>query len=164
MELTHSGWLCNAGGQTARKLVVLVLLTGVLWVARTERANAVVTTTTVQGTVYLANGQPGSGMLHVSWPGFTSANGQAIVSDSVDVTIGEDGFLSVNLASNQGAIPAGLFYTAVSYMSDGSVSTQYWGTVTAAVWHSWSGVLRAARKTVSAPRGSWLRRACSMRR
>jgi hypothetical protein len=126
MELTHSGWLCNAGGRTRRKLLALILLTGVLWVARTERASAVVTTTTVQGTVYLANGQPGSGMLHVSWPGFTSANGQAIVADSVDVTIGGDGFLSVNLAANQGAMPAGLFYTAVFYMSDGSVSTQYW--------------------------------------
>ena len=75
MELTHSGWSCNAGGRTGRKLMVLILLTGVLWFAQTERANAVVTTTTVQGTVYLANGQPGSGMLHVSWPGFTSANG-----------------------------------------------------------------------------------------
>jgi hypothetical protein len=125
MELTHSGWLSNAGGRTGRKLIVLILLTGVLWIARTERANAVVTTTTVQGTVYLANGQPGSGMLHVSWPGFTSANGQAIVADRVDVTVGGDGFLSVNLAPNLGAMPAGLFYTAVFYMSDGSVSTQY---------------------------------------
>ena len=126
MELTHSGWLCNAGDRTGRKLMVLLLLTGVLWITRTERANAVVTTTTVQGTIYLANGQPGSGMLHVSWPGFTSANGQAIVADSVDVAVGGDGFLSVNLAPNQGAMPAGLFYTAVFYMSDGSVSTQYW--------------------------------------
>ena len=163
MELTHSGWLSNAGGRTGRKLIVLILLTGVLWIARTERANAVVTTTTVQGTVYLANGQTGSGMLHVSWPGFTSANGQAIVADSVDVTVGGDGFLSVNLAPNQGAMPAGLFYTAVFYMSDGSVSTQYWGTVTAAVWRIWNGESKATRRTGNAPRDLWLRRACSMR-
>jgi hypothetical protein len=90
------------------------------------RASAAVSTTTVQGTVYLANGQPGSGMLHVSWPAFTTANGQAIVADSADVTIGQDGFLSVNLAPNQGAMPGGLYYTAVFYMSDGSASTQYW--------------------------------------
>jgi hypothetical protein len=83
-------------------------------------------TTTVQGTVYLANGQPGSGMLHVSWPAFTTANGLAIVADSADVTIGQDGFLSLKLAPNQGAMPGGLYYTAVFYMSDGSVSTQYW--------------------------------------
>jgi hypothetical protein len=65
-------------------------------------------------------------MLHVSWPAFTTANGLAIVADSSDVTIGQDGFLSVNLAPNQGAMPGGLYYTAVFYMSDGSVSTQYW--------------------------------------
>jgi len=82
-------------------------------------------TTTVQGIVYLANGQPGSGMLHVSWPGFTTANGQAVVADSVDVMIGQDGFLTLNLAPNQGAMPGGLFYTAVFYMDDGSTSTQY---------------------------------------
>ena len=106
--------------------MIVTLMTGALWFASMERAGAEVITTTVQGTVYLANGHPGSGMLHVSWPAFMSANGQAIVADSVDVTIGEDGFLTVNLAPNQGAMPAGLFYTAVFYMNDGSVSTQYW--------------------------------------
>ncbi len=34
--------------------------------------------------------------------------------------------VSVNLAPNVGATPAGEFYTAVYYMSDGSTSTQYW--------------------------------------
>ena len=42
------------------------------------------------------------------------------------VTIPADGFVSVNLAPNQGATPAGEYYTAVYYMSDGSTSTQYW--------------------------------------
>jgi len=41
-------------------------------------------------------------------------------------TIGSDGFVSVNLAPNQGATPAGLFYTAVFNLSDGSTSTEYW--------------------------------------
>jgi hypothetical protein len=31
----------------------------------------------------------------------------------------------VNLAPNLGATPAGLFYTAVFYLSDGTTSTQY---------------------------------------
>lgn len=106
-------------------MIVAMLMTGVLWIASMERAGAEVSTTKVQGTVYLANGHPGSGMLHVSWPAFMSANGQAIVADSLDVKIGEDGFMTVNLAPNQGAMPAGLFYTAVFYMDDGSVSTQY---------------------------------------
>ncbi len=34
--------------------------------------------------------------------------------------------MSVNLAPNLGATPAGLFYTAVYYMSDGSTNTEYW--------------------------------------
>ncbi len=114
------------------KLAILVLTTGFLCLAWTGRARASVTTTTVQGTVYLANGQPGSGMLHVSWPAFTSPNGQAVVAGSADVTIGQDGFLSVNLAPNQGATPGGLYYTAIFYLNDGSVSTQYWVVPTAA--------------------------------
>jgi hypothetical protein len=62
----------------------------------------------------------------VSWPAFTTANGQAVAADSTTVTIATDGFVSVNLAPNLGATPAGLFYTAVYYMSDGSSSTEYW--------------------------------------
>jgi hypothetical protein len=34
-----------------------------------------VTTTTVQGTVYTANGQPGAGTLNVSWPACDSGSG-----------------------------------------------------------------------------------------
>ena len=85
-----------------------------------------VSTTTVQGTVYLANGQPGAGTLVISWPGFTTAAGQDVAADSMTVTIAPDGFVSVNLAPNQGATPAGEYYTAVYYMSDGTVNTQYW--------------------------------------
>jgi hypothetical protein len=85
-----------------------------------------VSTTTVQGTVYLANGQPGTGTLVISWPGFTTVAGQAVAADSMTVTIAPDGFVSVNLAPNQGATPAGEYYTAVYYMSDGTVNTQYW--------------------------------------
>jgi hypothetical protein len=104
-------------------------LTGIAWAQG-------VSTTTVQGTVYLANGQPGAGTLVISWPGFTTAAGQAVVADSTTVTIAPDGFVSVNLAPNQGATPAGEYYTAVYYMSDGSVSTQYW-VVPAAARRRW---------------------------
>ena len=91
-----------------------------------------VTTTTVAGTVYLANGQPGAGTLVISWPAFTTAAGQAVVADSMTVTIPADGFVSVNLAPNAGATPGGEYYTAVYYMSDGTVSTQYWVVPSAA--------------------------------
>jgi len=85
-----------------------------------------VTTTTVQGTVYLADGTPGSGTLLVSWPAFTTASNQAVAAGNTVVTIGSDGFLSVNLAPNLGSNPAGLYYTAVFHLSDGTVNTQYW--------------------------------------
>jgi hypothetical protein len=62
----------------------------------------------------------------LSWPSFTTAAGQVIAADSTTMTIPADGFVSVNLAPNQGATPAGGYYTAVIYMSDGTVSTQYW--------------------------------------
>ncbi len=85
-----------------------------------------VSTTTVQGTVYLANGQPGAGTLDVSWPAFTTANNQAVAAGRTTVTIAPDGFVSVNLAPNLGATPGGLYYTAVYQMSDGTTSTEYW--------------------------------------
>jgi hypothetical protein len=84
------------------------------------------TTTTVQGTVYLANGQAGPGTLILSWPAFTTASGQAVAADSLTTAIAADGFVSVNLAPNLGSTPAGLFYTAIYQMSDGSTSTEYW--------------------------------------
>ncbi len=96
-----------------------------IWLAAMAWSQGV-TTTTVQGTVYLANGQPGSGTLAISWPSFTTASGQAVTGDSLTVTIPADGFVSVNLAPNVGATPAGEYYTAVFYMSDGTVTTQYW--------------------------------------
>ena len=84
-----------------------------------------VTTTTVQGTVYLANGAPGSGTLLVSWPAFTTTTNQAVAAGKTAVQIGSDGFVSVNLTPNLGANPAGLYYTAVFHLSDGTVNTEY---------------------------------------
>ena len=127
MKLTRIGWLRGADGQMRQRPVVVLLIAVLLlgaMLAQTAGAQAV-NTTTVQGIVYLANGRAGSGTLHVSWPAFTTANGQAVAADSANVTIAPDGFVSVNLAPNLGATPAGLYYTAVFYMSDGSTSTQY---------------------------------------
>ncbi len=90
-----------------------------------------VTTTTVQGTVYTASGAPASGTMQISWPAFTAAAGQAIAAGSTSVTIGADGFVSVNLAPNLGSMPAGLYYTVVYNLSDGTTNTEYW-TVPAA--------------------------------
>src|SRR5437868_13315253 len=84
------------------------------------------TTTTVQGTVYVANGQPGSGVLQLSWPAFTTAGNHAVAAGRTNVQIGADGYISVKLAPNLGSAPAGLYYTAVYHLSDGTTSTEYW--------------------------------------
>ncbi|HEV2487524.1 MAG TPA: hypothetical protein VGT08_18510 [Terracidiphilus sp.] len=134
MKLTKNEWLHGVGRQMRQNPVVVVLMVmGLLGTALEQAASAqALSTTTVQGTVYLANGQAGSGTLRVSWSAFTTANGQAVVADSTTVTIGPDGFVSVNLAPNLGATPAGLYYTAVFYLSDGTTSTQYWVVPSAA--------------------------------
>ncbi len=93
MKLTGSNRLWQASRGGVRKLAASVLVAWMLCVACLSRASAEVGTTTVQGTVYLEDGWPGSGMVHVSWPAFTTASRQAVVADSVDVTKGDEGFL-----------------------------------------------------------------------
>ena len=117
-------WLRTGGCLRARWIVCMALLLG--WMGNRAAMAQGVTTTTVQGTVYLADGTPGSGTLLVSWPAFTTASNQAVAAGNTVVTIGADGFLSVNLAPNLGANPAGLYYTAVFHLSDGTVDTQFW--------------------------------------
>ena len=117
MKLTNIKWL-----RAAKCIAVCILATALPWMAHAQA----VSTTTVQGTVYLANGQPGAGTLQLSWPAFTTAADQAIAAGRLTVAIGAGGFVSVNLAPNLGSSPAGLYYTAVYYMSDGTTSTEYW--------------------------------------
>ncbi|HEX8812224.1 MAG TPA: hypothetical protein VF742_09560, partial [Terracidiphilus sp.] len=102
---------------------------GMVWAALAQGTG--VTTTTVQDTVYLANGRPASGTVQISWPSFTTAAGNAVAAGSTSVAIGADGFLSVNLAPNAGSTPSGLYYTVTYNLSDGSAHNEYW-TVPAA--------------------------------
>ena len=108
----------------ARGLGIVVLGWGMLAVVVVSAQT--LTTTTVQGTVYLASGVAGSGTLLISWPSFTTAANQTVAAGNTTVTVGTDGFVSVNLAPNLGANPAGLYYTVVYHLSDGTVSTDYW--------------------------------------
>src|SRR5579862_50360 len=98
--------------------------------------NAQVATTTVQGTVYRADGGAATGTVLISWPAFSTAASQAVAAGTKTATVGEDGFLSVNLAPNQGAYPGGSYYTVVYHLNDGTVSKEYWtvpATTTAAI-------------------------------
>ena len=87
---------------------------------------AQVATTTIQDTVYRADGTPASGTVVVTWPTFTTAAGQAVASGDTAATIGPNGALSLALTPNAGATPTGTYYTAVLHLDDGTTSQQYW--------------------------------------
>ena len=89
-------------------------------------AMAQVVTTTIQDTVYRADGTPASGTVVVSWPTFTTAAGQAVGAGNTSATIGPNGVFSLALAPNAGATPTGSYYTAVLHLNDGTTSQQYW--------------------------------------
>ncbi len=111
---------------TRRGLMLLVVLVAMMagWM---NLAEAQVATTTVQDTVYSANGTPASGTVLVSWNAFTTAAGQAVPSGTLSTTIGAGGVLTIALAPNVGSMPTGSYYTAVYHLSDGSTSRAYWG-------------------------------------
>jgi len=83
MKLTNHEWL-----RAGRLLGVLLTVVCLLVMSLDNRVKAqAISTTTVQGTVYLANGQPGSGTVVVSWPTFTTASGQMVTADSPDIEV-----------------------------------------------------------------------------
>src|ERR1017187_7015521 len=101
MKLTKNEWL-RAGGQVRPWLTMVVLVvTELLGMAAMANAQAV-STTTVQGTVYQANGRPGAGTIGVSWPAFTTGNNQAVTAGRTTGAIEPEGFMKVNAARNLG--------------------------------------------------------------
>ena len=86
MKLTRNDWF-GAGKEMKLKLGLAVCLLGMA-LASVAGAQAV-TTTTVQGTVYLANGTPGAGTLSLSWPTFTAAGGQLVTAGHLIATYDE---------------------------------------------------------------------------
>ncbi|MGB7352157.1 MAG: hypothetical protein WBD06_00540 [Acidobacteriaceae bacterium] len=118
----------DCANQTGRRAWSLAAALGVLAFAAVLplRLAAQIATTTVQGTVYRADGTPASGTLLINWPAFTTPQNQAIAAGTTSATIGADGFVSVNLTPNAGSLPAGNYYTAVYHLSDGTVNQEYW--------------------------------------
>ncbi|HKR27202.1 MAG TPA: hypothetical protein VJS11_07090 [Acidobacteriaceae bacterium] len=102
------------------------LVTIVLAALLPANGRAQMSTTTVQGTVYRADGTPASGTLLISWPAFTTAQNQAVAAGTLNATIEANGFVSVNLTPNSGALPAGSYYTATYHLNDGTVNQEYW--------------------------------------
>src|SRR5439155_1047863 len=116
-------------GRRPRGRLFYVLLS-VLLLTAVSRAQAPAMTT-ISDVVYRADGTPAAGTLLISWPAFTTADGKPVAAGTKSVMLGAQGTLSVALAPNTGAIPAGTFYTVVYQLNDGTVKTEYWTVGTA---------------------------------
>ncbi|MDP9052075.1 MAG: hypothetical protein M3O31_15345 [Acidobacteriota bacterium] len=103
------------------------ILIGVLLAAYTAKTVvAQVSATQIADIIYHANGTPAAGTALISWPAFTTSNGDSIPSGSTSAVIAAGGALSVQLVPNAGSTPIGSYYTVVYHLDDGSVSHQYW--------------------------------------
>ena len=102
------------------------MLIGILLTVMTVAGVAQVATTQVADTIYHADGTVATGTVLISWPAFTTSNGDTIPSGSASAVIGAGGALSVQLIANAGSTPIGSYYTAVFHLDDGSVSREYW--------------------------------------
>lgn len=102
------------------------ILIGVLLTVITAAGVAQVATTQVADTIYHADGTVATGTVLISWPAFTTSNGDSIPSGSTSAVIAVGGTLSVQLIPNAGSTPIGSYYTAVFHLDDSSVSRQYW--------------------------------------
>ena len=101
-------------------------LAGVLVMLWVSTGWAQVTTTTVQDTVYRADGTAATGSVVVTWNAFTTASGRAVPAGTASATLSPAGVLTMALAPNSGAIPIGSYYTAVFHLNDGSTSREFW--------------------------------------
>ena len=59
--------------------------------------------TTINDTVFRANGSPASGVLLISWPAFSTAGGATVAAGNTSVTLGTGGSMTVQLAPNAGS-------------------------------------------------------------
>jgi len=84
------------------------------------------TLTVISDVVYRANGSPASGQIIITWQGFTTADGYAVPAGTTSLIIPSSGAISLLLAPNAGATPAGSYYKATYKLSDGTSSTEYW--------------------------------------
>src|SRR5437868_2031295 len=82
--------------------------------------------TTINDVLYRADGSPAQGTLLISWPAFTTADNKPVAAGTLDVALGANGELQIELAPNAGANPAGTYYKVVLKLDDGTTNTEYW--------------------------------------
>lgn len=127
----HAGKNAAGWGRLWRLVGVvgLAMLAGGSGVLRVEAAPAPQSgpaLTTVSDTVYRADGTPARGTLVITWPAFLTSNGTPIAAGVNNVTLGTGGQLSTALVPNVGVAPAGMYYTVVYQLNDGTTRTEYW--------------------------------------
>ena len=83
-------------------------------------------TTTVSDVVYRADGLPAGGTLLISWPAFNTSDNKPVAAGTMSLPIGASGTVSMALAPNEGATPAGTYYKVTLKLDDGTTSTEYW--------------------------------------
>lgn len=106
--------------------VVLFLL---LFAASTPAAGPALTT--VQDTLYKADGTPFTGLLYINWKSFTTGDAQNVATHNVVATV-VNGVLRVQLAPTTNASPTAWYQ--VQYNSNGYVQfTEYWDVPSSAV-------------------------------
>ncbi len=82
--------------------------------------------TSVVDSVYTANGGPAAGTLVITWPAFTTSGGTAVAPGELDVMLGANGALDVQLIPNANATPPNVYYSVVYQLQPNEVRTEYW--------------------------------------
>ena len=83
-------------------------------------------TTEIRDHIYSADGKPTTGTVIVSWPSFTTSNGEAIAAGTATSTIDSNGILDIKLPANERATPIGSYYTAIFHLEGGTVYRMFW--------------------------------------
>ena len=96
-----------AGCRLSRRLFLCLLAIAV------HVAGQTIPKTTVQDTLYRADGSTAQGTLLISWPAFTTSSGTAIGAGSTSVKLTSSGTFSVALVPNVNATPQATVYTVV---------------------------------------------------
>lgn len=89
-------------------------------------AIAAPTLVTVSQTIYRADGAPARGTVSISWQSFDTAGGEHVQAGTKQVNLTSAGLLSVALAPNVGATPAGTRFTVKYNLDLGSPQTVSW--------------------------------------
>ncbi|MDP9113432.1 MAG: hypothetical protein M3O20_07095 [Acidobacteriota bacterium] len=103
-----------------RLLLTLAFLIGAI------NAAAQPALTTVSQILYKADGAPYRGSVFISWPTFDTGAGQHVPAGTKQVNLSATGLLSVSLAPNVGAVPAGVSYTVTYKLDLGQSRTVAW--------------------------------------